>query len=64
MVVFVFMVIFLLTHSPVHKSFLFQCQKEYLVSLLTLIKLDLSRAYKQMRVKEECQSLLLINTHL
>ena len=27
-------------------------------------KLDLSRSYKQMRVKEECQSLLTINTHL
>ena len=27
-------------------------------------KLDLSRAYKQMKVKEECQHLLTINTHL
>ena len=27
-------------------------------------KLDLSRAYKQMKVKKECQSLLTIDTHL
>ena len=35
-----------------------------LLGQATFTKLDLSRAYKQMRVKEECQSLLTINTHL
>ena len=27
-------------------------------------KFELSRAYKQMKVKEECQTLLMINAHL
>ena len=29
----------------------------------TPTKLDLARAYKQMEIKKECQSLLTINTH-
>ena len=35
-----------------------------LVNGESFTKLDLSRAYKQLKVREECQHLLTINTHL